>query len=465
MDVDSSQGSLRGSKTFKTVLVPETPGKKTIGTIGFSFFDPGKNKYISLKSSPISVDVKPAQGGISPQYFGPVQAASEIKVINRDIEYLKSLKKWKNYRGPIYKNIFFILFSFLPIVILAASLLYLRWTEKIASDVSFARRLRASKTARKYLKQAKSLMNTETSHDFYSAVSRSLLEYIAHKLNVSPEGLTLAVLDEKLLQKNVRGETVSAIKNMLEECDMVRFSPGERDGRDDKKQLHERRETDREARKGTEMKKNILLLFIVLSASLNVGAVEDYLSKFNDAAKLYENAQYSKAIDAYEIILSSGQRNAALYYNLGNAYYKNGKIGKAVLNYERAKRLRPQDPAIRYNLSFLQRSLQETEPSLFDSVLEWCTGLVSINKAAIFTSVSFALFIFVVIFFLFTKSRAAAFISLAPLALFLVFGMIFALQYRDQELTKWAVVISSRDARNGPGAENSVAFSLPEGKK
>ena len=97
MNIDSSQGTLRGSKTFKTVLVPETPGKKMIGTIGFSFFDPGQNKYVSARSAPIAVDVKPAQGGSDSQYSGPVQAESEIKVINRDIEYLKTLKKWKSY--------------------------------------------------------------------------------------------------------------------------------------------------------------------------------------------------------------------------------------------------------------------------------------------------------------------------------------------------------------------------------
>ena len=213
------------------------------------------------------------------------------------------------------------------------------------------------------------------------------------------------------------------------------------------------------------MKKSFLTLFIFLSAFISARAAEDYLSKFNDAAKLYESAQYSKAIEAYENILSSGQLNAELYYNLGNAYYKNGKIGKAVLNYERAKRLAPSDQAIRNNLAFLRKSLQETEPTLFDSVMLWVTGLAAINTAAVFMSIFFALFVFGIIFFLFTKSRAAAFISLAPLALFLVFGSIFALQYSDQELTRWAVVISSRDARNGPGAENSVAFSLPEGKK
>ena len=225
MNVDSSQGMLRGSKTFKTVLVPETPGKKLIGTIGFSFFDPGQGKYVSARSSQIVVDVKPAQGGAAVQYTGAGQNSGEIKVINRDIEYLKILKNWKNYSGPVYKNVIFLLINFLPLLLLAAAVLYLRWAEKLTSDVSFARRLRASKTARKYLKQAKALLKTERAHDFYSAVSRSLIEYIAHKLNVSPEGVTLGALEEKLLQKNLKPDTIAEIRKMLEECDMIRFSP------------------------------------------------------------------------------------------------------------------------------------------------------------------------------------------------------------------------------------------------
>ena len=225
INVDTSQGEARGSKVFKTVIVPETPGKKIIGAISFSFFNPSQHKYVTEKSNPIPVEVVPAEPGTMSQYTGMQQSQGEIKVINADIEYLKGLKKWKNYSGLIYKNLFFLLFNLIPVLALLGAFFYIKWAEKIATDVSFARRLRAFKTARKYLRKAKSLMSPEKSHEYYNAVSRALLEYIAHKLNVSAEGLTLGLLEEKLLARKVSPETIDKTKKALEECDMVRFSP------------------------------------------------------------------------------------------------------------------------------------------------------------------------------------------------------------------------------------------------
>ncbi len=225
MDIDSSQGTLRGSKTFKTILVPEVSGQKTISPISYSFFDPIRNKYITEKTTQLYIEVKPGEARASASYPGLKASQGEIKVINQDIEYIKPLEKWKNYSGHIYEKPGFFLANIIPALALFASFIYLKWKEKITSDVSFARRLRASKTARKYLRQAKALMSREKSFEYYGSISRAILEYIGHKLNVSAEGLTLNIIEGLLLEKKISTETISGIKQLLEESDMARFSP------------------------------------------------------------------------------------------------------------------------------------------------------------------------------------------------------------------------------------------------
>ena len=72
---------------------------------------------------------------------------------------------------------------------------------------------------------------------------------------------------------------------------------------------------------------------------------------WNKANTAYINGDFHAAADTYEELLSRGVSSMKLYYNLGNAYFKDDRIGKAILYYNRALRLAPGNDDIRYNLS------------------------------------------------------------------------------------------------------------------
>src|SRR5215468_6877297 len=76
------------------------------------------------------------------------------------------------------------------------------------------------------------------------------------------------------------------------------------------------------------------------------------LAMFFRANHLYADGRYADAAAEYEHVLESGVASANLYFNLGNAYLKAGDVGRAVLAYERARRLAPGDPDVRANLAF-----------------------------------------------------------------------------------------------------------------
>jgi tetratricopeptide (TPR) repeat protein len=95
------------------------------------------------------------------------------------------------------------------------------------------------------------------------------------------------------------------------------------------------------------MKRYIFLLFIGL-AVVSQGA--DLKLLMDQANKAYADQDFSKAQELYEQILGTGNESAQLYFNLGNAFYKQGDNLRAILNYERARRLAPRNADIDFNL-------------------------------------------------------------------------------------------------------------------
>lgn len=102
------------------------------------------------------------------------------------------------------------------------------------------------------------------------------------------------------------------------------------------------------------------------------------------ADELYLQEKYHEAIAAYEQLLQTKGESASLYYNLGNAYYKNQSYGKAILNYERALLLEPNDKDARHNLALSRtKTVDQITPRIRIFLTIWIEALV--NTASSFT--------------------------------------------------------------------------------
>ena len=100
------------------------------------------------------------------------------------------------------------------------------------------------------------------------------------------------------------------------------------------------------------MKRFLLLICLFVSALAHAQNTAGVVPNEADIKAQYDKEQYTQAIEGYrELLLASkAAPSAALYYNLGNAYYRNGELGWAILSYERALRLAPRDKYVRHNL-------------------------------------------------------------------------------------------------------------------
>lgn len=114
--------------------------------------------------------------------------------------------------------------------------------------------------------------------------------------------------------------------------------------------------------------KKILLFFVILISMLNAMPEKD----FEQANLLYAQKKYSEAAEKYMQIVSKGYSGVPLYYNLANCYYRTGKVGYAVLYYEKALRLNPHDEDTKHNLVMAKRMIQgEIKPLPAFFIWKW----------------------------------------------------------------------------------------------
>jgi tetratricopeptide (TPR) repeat protein len=183
--------------------------------------------------------------------------------------------------------------------------------------------------------------------------------------------------------------------------------------------------------------------------------------EFAMGAKFYEDKDYKSAIRMYESALSMGAESAALYYNLGGAYFKDGDLGQAVLNYHRARRLDPTDSDIRQNLEFASQFSRvrmegvELNPinAFFNSIVE----NRSLDSLGWISSALFIAFMLTLIFRLGFSLNLAILrtLTVATLTLTIITAGLTTFKYRTDYLSRRAVIISEDAPVNSGPSDNS----------
>ena len=98
--------------------------------------------------------------------------------------------------------------------------------------------------------------------------------------------------------------------------------------------------------------------YIVISALFLFSAFSFAQSDFDIANAAYADGRYEEAAEIYQTLLAE-EPNATLYYNLGNACFKQGELAQAILNDERALRLNPNHKDAQFNLKFAESRITD----------------------------------------------------------------------------------------------------------
>lgn len=194
----------------------------------------------------------------------------------------------------------------------------------------------------------------------------------------------------------------------------------------------------------------------------------------DSAANAYKKQEYKKASEYYEKILSGGQCSASLYYNLGNAYYKDNHLGKAIYCYELAKKLNPGDDDIKNNLRLANsKTIDKIEPKE-----NFLAGAIKSGLFNLFSDAGWAwLSIFLAIFtlsslFIFLVSKKQALRrsffwmgAIGIIGFIIVFVIGYGAAHELNKKTQAIVTTSVVQVLNAPNESGKSKFSLHEGTK
>jgi len=186
-------------------------------------------------------------------------------------------------------------------------------------------------------------------------------------------------------------------------------------------------------------------------------------ASFDVANKLYEQGKYSEAAAAYQTVIDGGQRSAAVFFNLGNAYFKSGQTGRAIAAYRAAERLSPRDPDVRANLQFARQQTQGPA-QLPDRWVRWL-GKLTVNEWTLMLTVAAWLSLLLLAVLQWRpkwKPILRGYILIAGAGTVLL-GMCLGTSFYESR-GQYAIVIT-RDAsvRNGPLEESQAAFIAHDG--
>lgn len=189
--------------------------------------------------------------------------------------------------------------------------------------------------------------------------------------------------------------------------------------------------------------------------------------RFVVAHQAYDDGEYQRAIELYHGLVREIPGNGYLHYNLGNAYLRNGELGRAIAAFRRARALLPRDEEVRANLEFARKSAKDAiappEPSQVATTLFfWHYELAREELAAIALLCNLLFWSGLGLLLVVRRWEPLRWLLIALLLPLLAAGGSLAV--RTLAPQRVAVVVPQEvDAFTGPDAESVVRFKLHAG--
>jgi tetratricopeptide (TPR) repeat protein len=216
----------------------------------------------------------------------------------------------------------------------------------------------------------------------------------------------------------------------------------------------------------------VLVATILLVAFQAIGQSNDQLAA--KAAKAYSSMHFPEAIADYNKIIAGGYESYALYYNLGNAYFRNNELAQAILYYEKALKLAPDNDDIKHNIDVVNSKLVdkvEKIPDLFYK--RWWTSIVNfmdIDALATVNIILLSLSLLLIAIYIAVSNLLVRKISFwTGISFFLIFGLgAIAASQRNHYLNSQheAIVFTATiNIKSSPDENSKDIFVLHDGTK
>ena len=223
--VRTTLSGMEGNVSNSYTIVPTFRGKYPIPSIAFSFFNPKTEKYQTLNSGEILINVlEGPTSGSSDNTVAISNNKQKVVATGNQFVFNKLQPNLKAIGGNFFfGSTSFFLWWLLPILLIPIAILFGKKREAIASDVEGNKIKRANKLARKYLSAAKKALGSKES--FYVALEKALHNYLKAKLKIETSEFSKDKIATLLSEKNVDQTTQEGFVGLLKNCEMARYSP------------------------------------------------------------------------------------------------------------------------------------------------------------------------------------------------------------------------------------------------
>ena len=221
-DIDRSDNTVHGSKTFTYSLVPRTNGGYTLPPVAFTYFDPEAEQYNTLRSEPMTLHVT---GDVPPQAVSQTGEGLPIGEIAGPIE--NDMRWIQTEQTPLHRRPWAYVALLVPVVLAAGSIAYRYYAqgEPVVSEASS----KGLDAAQRHLNDAHRFLRDGDIRSFYQIVERAVLIFLATRLDLpqTPSGMTRDALNRHLSRHDVPEAEREALHELLDACDQAQFTPVE----------------------------------------------------------------------------------------------------------------------------------------------------------------------------------------------------------------------------------------------
>lgn len=476
------KNGMAGSRVYEYPFIPRSHGDFIIEPIRYSYYDVDAKKYVTLETPALNLSV--AKGNEAPEgtLIVPGTVRKDVRNLGSDVRFInvKSPDLQAKGRFLVAEPVFFVMIA---VVILLSMICWLVFRKVAArrADVVGTRNRKAVKMAMKRLQLAGTFLKQDLYTAFYEELHKALLGFVADKLNMPVSELSRERIAEVMQSKAVDVRYIEKFTSLMDACEFARYAPSS--GHDAMSAHYDAAvdvisSIDSAMKPGKNIKTNVALsLVLLLSLQGAAYAQHDaYVdSLWNAANDAYTQGRWNDAAKGYEDISALGLESAALYSNMGNAYFKDGNIPEAILCYERALKTDPSYDDAGHNLDFMNTLVQDRidpVPELIISVwVKKLCYLMDSDAWAVTFLVLLAMIMAMVLLFLLARSvsgRRAGFFTGIVLVVAAAVASGFSLwQKHDYMAADDAIVMRPvTSVKSSPASESSQdLFVLHEGTK
>lgn len=231
-NIEKKDYQVRGSKVFKTVLIPTASGDLTIPAIAFTFFEPESASYRTVNSRAFVVHVAPGNGTTTPSVTTPGSAMSPndgsapgIRMLSEDIRYIKTPSQVSSLGKPLYQRRGFRWFHGLIFLLLGGFGLVRLYRHWFLSDSKLTRFRTARADATALMTKADDAIHRSQAKEAASLLADALQGYLSAKLLAEGKAMALKEAMESLRGRGLHAHDTEKVRNLWETLDLFQFAP------------------------------------------------------------------------------------------------------------------------------------------------------------------------------------------------------------------------------------------------